>query len=65
MEGALPWAPSRVRLRSPGRRVNTEGPYTPGSQPEKIKKETKTDMGEPSDDEARPKALYSRGAYIH
>ena len=45
MEGAPPWAPSRVGLRSLGRKVNSEGSYAPGSQPEKkIKKETKKAM---------------------
>ena len=58
-------AASLEGLRSPGRKVNSEGLYAPGSQPEKkIKKETKKDTGEPSDDEARPKTLFSRGAYI-
>ena len=33
-EGAPPWAPSRVGLRSPGRKVNAEGPCAPWNQPE-------------------------------
>ena len=52
-------------LRSPGRIVNSEGLYAPGSQPEKkIKKETKKDTGEPSNDEARPK-LHFPGKLIY
>ena len=52
-------------LRSPGRKLNSEGPYAPGSQPEKkIKEETKKDMGEPSNEEVRPKTLFFQGAYI-
>ena len=72
MEGAPPWAPSRVGLRSPGRKVNSEGPYTPGDQPEKErerekgrkrKREKKNDMGRPSFGEQGPQ-LFSKGAFI-
>ena len=35
MEGTPPWAPSRVGLRSPGRKVNAEGLCVPRDQPEK------------------------------
>ena len=65
MEGAPPWATSHVGLRSPGKKVNSEGLYAPGSQPEKkINKETKKDTGEPSYEEARPK-LYFPGKLIY
>ena len=49
-EGAPPWAPSRVSLRSLGRKVNSEGLCTPGSQPEKERERErkKNDMGLPS-----------------
>ena len=35
MEGALPWAPSREDLSSPGRKVNAESLCVPRDQPEK------------------------------
>ena len=45
--------------------MNAEGLYAPGSQLEKkIKKETKKDTGEPSNDEARPK-LHFPGKLIY
>ena len=45
--------------------MNAESPCTPGDQPEKkIKEETKKDMGEPSNEEVRPKTLFFQGAYI-
>ena len=61
---------SREGLRSPGRKVNSEGLCAPGHQPEKRerererKRERKNDTGRPSSDEVRSAALFSKGAFI-
>ena len=60
-EGAPPWVPSLVGLRSPGRKVNSEGPCAPGNQPEKEKeRERKKDMGRPSFSEQGPSLYFQR-----
>jgi len=42
-------APSREGLRSPGKKVNSEGLCTPGDQPEKRReRKRKNDAGRPS-----------------
>ena len=67
------WAPFRLGLISPGRKVNSESLCAPGNQPEKKKrrerererkKERKNDTGRPSSDEAGSAALFLKGAFI-
>jgi len=51
-----------VGLRSPGRKVNAEGPCAPGNQPEKEKKRKK-DMGRPSFCEQDPHFIFQSSFY--
>ena len=62
-EGALPWEPSREGLRSPGRKVNSEGLCAPGDQPEKERereREGKNDTGRPSFSEQGPQLYFQK-----
>ena len=63
-EGASPWTPSPVGLRSLGRKVNSESPCAPGSQPEKEEEERKNDTGWPSFSEQGP-SLYFQGELLY
>ena len=60
-EGAPRWAPSHMGLRSLGRKVNPEGPYDPGSQPENKEKER---HGETKLQWVRPKTIFQGSLYI-
>ena len=62
MEGAPPWALSQVGLRSLGRKVNSEGLCTPGSQPEKERERErkKNNTGCPSFGEQGPQLYFHK-----
>ena len=65
VEGTPPWAPSRVGLRSPGRKVNAESLCVPSDQPEKERegeRERESTWGRPSLCK-KPINLFSKGAY--
>ena len=55
---------SRGGLRSPGRKVNSEGLCAPRDQPEKEERERENDMGRPSLGGTGSAALFSKRAFI-
>ena len=63
VEGAPPWAPSRLGLRSPGRKVNAEGPCAPGDQPEKEKERERTTWGDQAS-VSKAHTLFSKVVFI-
>ena len=62
-ECAPPQAPSPVGLRSPGRKVNVEGPCAAGSQPEKGEGKRKNGMGRHSFSGQSPHFIFQGSFY--